>query len=42
MDATALAQFGLPGILMGVLLYLGLSFLKNGYSLKIELGPRKK
>jgi len=42
MELSTLAQFGLPGIAVGAVLYVCHTFMTRGYTLKIELGPRKK
>jgi hypothetical protein len=42
MELSQLAQFGLPGLVLGGIFYVCHTFMTKGYTLKIELGPRKK
>jgi hypothetical protein len=42
MDLTTLTQYGLPGVAVGALLYVAHQFMAKGYTIKIELGPRKR
>jgi hypothetical protein len=42
MDYVALAKFGVPGLLIGALVYLLNLLISKGYRLKLDLGPDSK
>ncbi len=42
MPFEVLAQYGPLGLVLAVFVVLATLFIKNGYGLKIEVGPKKK